>query len=294
MQTVLVEKKANGGDFYGAVTSDIKSSLIQFVSERGWGKSTALKNIVKRCMEKDPNIQFYAFDTSQSWYKKAPLKYRQLVTREKIKTGQVANIPDCVYEIGSLSEAERRVFLGIIIKQHYERRYQLSLSDPEAFNRLPWCVYILEEANVYFGSFSLRMKDWVTPVLQDFVSVGRNYKMSAFLVATAEQGEISPSLRRRSRRIYGKLVAEGDIAIVRRTDKAMAEYLAKDIPRFNFIYWGESFIGPIRVLDTVTETPADYIMKTPPIQAKTISSGWIVQLLLGMFFMVMLIYFFLS
>lgn len=144
--------------------------------------------------------------------------------------------------------------------QDYRRNYEMSMNEPDKFKKeCLWTIYVIEESNTIFNSYSLRKNDWVSPVLQDFISIGRNFKLGAFLLATAEEGEISPSLRRRSRRIYGRLVAEGDIARVRRTDKKMAEYLAKEIPRFNFVYWGERFFGPVHVKDTVTTTPMDYI-----------------------------------
>lgn len=292
MQTVLVEKKANDEEkeFYDNIVRDAKQSLIQFVSDRGHGKSTSLKNIVAKCKENDPNMQFIATDVSQSWYKKAPMQYRQLVTREKMKAGQVANVIDCVYEIGSMTEDEQRAFIGIIMGQHYEKRYKMSLESPEEFEKLPWLVFILEEANLYFNSYSMTKNDAFSPIFKKFVSVGRNYKLGAFLITTAEEGEISPSLRRRSRRIYGRLIGEGDIARVKKVDKQMGEYLAKEIPRFTFIYWGTRFFGPVRVKDTVTNVPVDYIMQTPPIKS-TIGSWWLVQLLLGAFFMAMFIWF---
>lgn len=264
MQSTLFENPIKGGSeedsFYDSIIKDTKQSLLLFLSERGHGKSSSLKSIVKECKERNADITLKVFDPSQTWFKKSPLKYRQYITREAIKQGRIKNIGDCVYEIGLLSEEERRVFLGMVIMQDYRRNYEMSMNEPDKFKKeCLWTIYVIEESNTIFNSYSLRKNDWVSPVLQDFISIGRNFKLGAFLLATAEEGEISPSLRRRSRRIYGRLVAEGDIARVRRTDKKMAEYLAKEIPRFNFVYWGERFFGPVHVKDTVTTTPMDYI-----------------------------------
>lgn len=262
MQAKLVENldsSTGEAEFFKAISIDIKQSLILLLSERGHGKSSSLKAIVKYCKDTNADITIKVVDPSQTWWKKSPIKYRQYVTREAIKAGRIKNVGDCVYEVGMLSEEERRAFLGMIVAQDYKRNYEMSMNDPEKFKKeCLWTIYVVEESNTIFNSFSLRKNDWVSPVLQDFVSIGRNFKLGAFLLATAEDGEISPSLRRRSRRIYGRLVAEGDIMRVRRSDKAMAEYLSKEIPRFNFVYWGSKFYGPVHMKDIADTTPLDY------------------------------------
>lgn len=268
-QTTLVTCKPpidESEEFFSAIVNDIKKVPILLLSERGWGKSTALKTIIKRCKESHQDISVKIFDVSMSWFKTSPTKYRQLVTVEKIKAGQVVNVGDCIYEMGLLNEAQRRMFVGTIINQDYKKAYNLKLMDEKAFDGLPWNVYLFEEANTYFSSFSFRVKDWVSPVLSDFISVGRNYKLSAFLVATAEQGELAPSLRRRIRRIYGRLVAEDDIARVRRQDKDMANYLSKEIQRFNFIYLGDRFYGPVLIPDEVKTAAIDFPLDNIPVQ----------------------------
>jgi hypothetical protein len=264
-------------EFFKAVSEDLKQSLVLFLCERGHGKSSSLKAIIKYCKETNSDIIVKCFDPSMSWYEISPTKYRQYVSTEKLTTGMIDNVGDCTYEIGSLTEEQRRFFLGTCIAQDYKYRYNLRLNDPAAFKKLPWVIYVIEESNTIFGSFSFRKNDAITPVLQDFVSIGRNYKMNAFLVATAEEGELSPSLRRRSRRIYGRLVAEGDIARVRKSNKAMANYLSNDIPRFSFVYWGSKFYGPTHINDTVKSTPEDYVVKNPaPAKAAGYNWDWLV------------------
>jgi hypothetical protein len=297
MQTTLVEKVVASGDereFYRAITSDVSKNIIQFISERGHGKSSALKTIVKRCRETHPELEFMAFDVSQSWYESAPLKYRQLVTLDKLRTGEIKNVVDCVYEMGSLSEAQRRQFIGTIIARIYKMRYEIKLNDPAAFAALPTLIFIIEESNVVFGSYSFRVKDWISPVLADFVSVGRNYKLSAILVATVEDGEMAPSLRRRSRRIYGRLVAEGDISRVRRNNKEMAKYLSQEISRFNFVYWGETFIGPVKVPDEVKTPAMDYIPREPVEEQVPFKIGFWGQFLIGAGIMALFLIWFLT
>ena len=259
-------------DFYDQIQRDIRQSLIQLVSERGHGKSTGLKTIVKRIRDTDPGITFKVFDPSQSWFERSPTKYRQYVTPAKLASGMVDNVGDCTYEIGALSEPQRRIFVGMCIAQDYKHRYDLRMNNPKAFEALGWTIYVLEEANVLFNSFSMRKNDAITPGLQDFVSVGRNYKLGAFLVATAEEGEIAPSLRRRSRHIYGRVESEADLSKVRRKDKELAAYLTV-IPRYTFVYLGDKKYGPVKMLDTVKCTPEDYVVLNPA-PAKAVGYNW--------------------
>jgi len=232
--TISTENKG----FYDQIAKDSKQSLILLVSEAGHGKSSSLKTIVAYCKEKRPDIVFFIFDVSQTWFHNAPTKYRQYVTMEKIQNRQIAHIHDCVYEIGSLPNEVKRAFVGTMLETEYTYRYNLKLKTTqgtmeerkkakEEWDALPTLVVIAEEANIYWGSYSLRRSDPYTPVFQSFVSVGRNYKMRVCLVATAEQGEISTSLRRRVRRIFGRLISEGDLNRIRRKDKELSIYLKR-------------------------------------------------------------------
>ena len=245
--------------FYDKIADDVQKVLIQFISEAGWGKTSSLRTIIKYCKEKHPELEFVILDVSQAWYHNAPVKYRQLVTREKLAKQQVANITDCVYEMGSLNKDEKRAFVGEIIKRHYEKRYQAKLEG--RLEEYPFLIFVMEESNIYFGSYSLRTNDQYSPIFQDFVSVGRNYRMRGFLVATAEVGEMSPSLRRRSRRIYGRIESEGDLSRIRKKNKELAKYIGSEIPRYHFVYYGDKVYGPVRVPDLVKNTPQDYIVE---------------------------------
>ena len=260
----LIEDTNNEcNEFYEEIAKDIQQTLIMFVCERGHGKSTSLKTIVQYCKDNHVELFFKIFDVSQSWYHKAPVRYRQRVTMEDLynlylgnRKAKLSNICDCVYEIGALNKEGRRLFVSHIIKQDWEERYNLKLDNHGLLDKLPFIVYVFEEANVYFGSYSLRKNDEVSPILNDFISVGRNYKLSAFLVTTVEMGEMSPSLRDRSRKIYGRIISDRDFNAVKRKDKELAESL-KTLPKYHFVYMGDNTIGPIRIPDTVNHTPID-------------------------------------
>jgi len=240
------------------IISDVLDAPIILVSKRGHGKSTSLMTIIDELKQNSPNIIVKTFDISQVWYHKAPVKYRQRVTVPLIQMNGIANIGDCVYEIGSLSKDVRRRFVAWIISQDYRLRYELGLrSGKEAIEILPKIIYILEEANTYFGSYSLRKNDDYTATLNDFISVGRNYGLSAFLVVTAEVGELSPSLRRRSTRLIGRIVNDYDMRMLNRKMKALGD-AANRMPKYHWIYYNGEASKPFRIRDEVKTVPTDF------------------------------------
>ena len=243
-------------EFYERIAKDSKQALIQIVSEAGHGKTSSLRTIIQHVKRTHPEIVFKIFDVSQAWYHCAPVQHRQLVTRRKMRSGKIANISDCVYEMGTLSKEDKRAFVGTIIKEDWDKRYQAKLDG--VLDELPLIAFVFEESNIYFGSYSFRTNDEHTPVFENYVSVGRNYKMRGFLVATAEQGEMSPALRRRTRKIYGRLVNSGDIRESKKTGVTVDLTM---IPKYSFAY--ADMVE--RVPDLVKNTPVDYVMKVTPI-----------------------------
>lgn len=277
----LDESKLDDNEFYDKIASDSKQVLIQLISEAGHGKTSSLRTIIDYCRKKHPDIVFKIFDVSQAWFHCAPTKYRQYITREKWEKKQVANIDDCVYEIGALSDEEKRVFVGSIIGLDYKKRYQMKMDGNGKLDNCSSLVYVFEESNIYFGSYSFRRNDMFSPVFQAFVSVGRNYKMRGFLIATAEIGEMAPSLRRRSRKIYGRLESEGDIGVVRRKNKELAQQLIC-IPKYHFVYLSDKPYGPVQVPDVVKNVPQDYVVEVKEVEKVTLNGGWWIQFLLAL------------
>lgn len=242
-------------DFYEKIAKDSNQALITLLSEAGHGKSSSLRSIIGYIREHDPTIVWKIIDCAQAWYHNAPVKHRQLITRDKLYTHQYANIEDCVYEIGGLSDDEARVFLGELMKQDWDTRYKAKIEG--RLDKLPLIAYVIEEANIFFGPQSFRKNDEYTPIFQKFVSVGRNYKLRGFLVATGEMGEMAPSLRDRSRKIYGRIISERDSRVIRLKDRDLAEYL-KTSPKYTFVYYSDKVYGPVKIPDSVKHVPVDY------------------------------------
>lgn len=249
-------------EFYEAIADDVKREFIQLLSVAGHGKTSSLRTILQYCKDKHPDLTFKIFDCSLAWYHNAPVKYRQLVNERTLRSGQVQNVCDCVYEIGQLTEEQKRLFVATILQQDWQYRYNLKLENPGALEREPFIIYIWEEANIYFGSYSFRSNNPSTEVFKNVASVGRNFRMRGVLIATAEVGEISPSLRRRSKKIYGKVESESDLAKIRRRDKSRrykVESQVMKMPKYHFLYdRGKDAYGPVRIPDAVDHTPEDY------------------------------------
>ena len=242
------------------IIEDVLRRPIILLSDRGHGKSTSLMTIVQELKKKHPRIIVKVFDISQAWYHRAPLAHRQRITPEKLMRVDFHNREDCVYEIGSLPSDFRRVFVSLIVNQDYKVRYEMGLRyGMDAVKKLPIIIYIFEEANCYFGSYSLRKNDEYTMVLNDFVSVGRNYGLGAFMVVTAEMGELSPSLRRRSTRIVGQVSNDYDMRSLNRKSKGLGKKALK-MPRFHWVYFNGEESKPFRIRDEVDAIPKDYAL----------------------------------
>ncbi len=268
---------------FSKIAEDVTQLLILFLAVRGHGKSSSLRTVLKHIQQERSDIVFKIFDVSQAWFHNAPVQSRQMVTVQTLRNKQVVNLDNCVYEMGRLSEAQRREFVASLVAQDYQKRYDVKRKNNGKIDTLPWVVYIFEEANVYFGSYSFRRNDDFSPVLQDFVSVGRNYKMSAFLVATAEQGEISPSLRRRVSRLYGRVESVSDLNALKRRDKE-AEKIVRVLPKYHFLYYSGGSFGPFRIRDEVNQVPRDHIVpqvEVTQLYQRPLGLSWWKQFVVG-------------
>lgn len=261
------------------ICDDLKKVLVLMVSERGWGKSTSAKTIISHLKKTSPETIIKAIDVSLSWYNCAPLKHRQYVTIEKLARNQIANVEDCVYEIGELPLEHRRFFLAELIRQDMQRLRQNVLNGEKTRP----IVYLLEEVSTYLNSYSLRKGDSASTVLSDFVNIGRNLStnggggLSALMICTAEVGELSPSLRRRARRLYGRVSASGDLNEARRRSPQLKQQIEHQKP-YTFTYAGQQIIT-CRIPDTIKTQPTDYTTNTRPTQQPkpTLNASWYLQ-----------------
>ena len=213
------------------IVEDLYLYPVVCVAQRGHGKTNLIKNMVKSA----PEIVWKIFDVSQAWYHSAPVKYRMWVNPESTYKENVRN---CVYELGQLSEADRRAFIAYIIGQDYDARYMgVFIDGPEVIEKIPLIVYIIEESNVIFNSYSLNKVDEVGEVLRDFISVGRNYGLNGVFVTTASMGELSTRIRRRASLLMGQVLGGSELGAIRRRANKETVEKVKSLKRFEFLYW---------------------------------------------------------
>ena len=242
------------------VIQDLKSVPVLFLAERGHSKSTSAKHIISKALEMDSSLIVKVFDVSMSWYWCAPLRFRQLVTAETIDRDEIDNIGSCVYEMGQLSDDDRRAFLASIIHADFKERYNTAKNyGPDTLKGLPTVVYVLEEVNTYLGSYSLRKGDMSAQILVDFVSVGRNYGLTFLGLTTCLSGEVSPSVRNRCRLLLGRVTSDADLRVVKARTDAHTRDISKSIAKYYFVYGGIVE----RIPDSVRSRPMDYKVKTP-------------------------------
>jgi len=239
----------------------------------GHGKSSSLRTIIAELKRREPEIILKIFDISQAWYHCAPVEFRQRVTPQTLAQGVITNLGDCVYEMGSLDKEGKRAFVASIIDMDYRTRYDIGLDQGiDAVKKLPFIIYVFEEASCYFDSWSITMRqnDPWSPILYNFVMVGRNYGLRSFMVVSSEQGELCPKMRRRSTRLLGRVESKEDLANYRGKSKWLGE-VVKSIPKYHFVYWNGAGFGPFRIRDLVKSAPADFIQvgeETEPVEKK--------------------------
>ena len=252
------------------ISEDIEEFPIVLIAKRGHGKSSSLKTILKRIIEdrelNGESLILKVFDISQSWYWNSPTKYRQRVTLDTIKSGRVENIGDCSYEIGELSKDDRRSFVASILSQDYTERYQLGIRyGADTLKGLPLILYIFEEASTYFDTYSLRRSDIASKILNDFISVGRNYGLNGVFVVNRMNGELSTGVRERSALLIGRISGDGELSSLRRSTNKRVRELAQSIPKYHWVYFSGYESEPFRVRDEVNHRPEDYNKIRKPI-----------------------------
>lgn len=251
------------------------------------GKTSSLRTIIGRLKERNPKAIIKIFDISQAWFHNAPVKYRQRITPEVLIENRYRNINNCVYEIGSLPPEYRRYFIALIVNQDYTSRYEMGLQyGLESVGKLPRVFYVFEEATNYFGSWSLKRKDESAPVLYDFITVGRNYGLRAFLVVTREIGSLSTDIRDISPKILGHVEAKSDLAYYKSKNKGVYD-MVKAMPKYHWIYCYRENYGPFKIGDEVDHTPEDYRMPAP-IEVARVDKGiskwvWFILIVLVVF-----------
>jgi len=255
------------------IINDVHDVNIVLNAVNAHGKTSSLRTIIGRLKQQNPKAIVKIFDISQAWFHNAPVKRRQRITPEVLIDKRYLNVNDCVYEIGSLPPEYRRYFIAVIVGQDYQSRYNLGIDHPQAVADLPRIFYVFEEATNYFGSWSLKRKDESAPILYDFVTVGRNYGLRAFLVVNREIGSLSTDIRDTAPKILGHIEAKSDLRYYKSRDKRVYE-LIKSMPKYHWVYCYRGTHGPFRIGDEVERVPDDYTYIQPRIAVEKDPFPW--------------------
>jgi len=256
---------------FDQIIYDLSLKHLVMLADKGHGKTSSAKAIIQYIKERmGDRISVKVFDLSQRWYHGAPLKWRQWVTIDRYRRGLIRNVDDCVYEIGDLSQDDRRMFVAWIISKDYKERYRIGIRRGiEAIEEQPLIVYVFEEANAYFKSMSIKGGDAAARALSDFAFVGRNYGLTGISIVLFEVGGFSTDFRRISNHLYGAVESKADRGMLRREiDKQLAKDVSPEkIKRFYWYYRGTKKFGPFRIFDWSEGcgTPEDY---EPPLYAR--------------------------
>jgi len=260
-ENLRVEPVSDSLRFIDKIIDDFHEVNIVMNAVNGHGKSSSLRTIIGRLKERYPHSIVKIFDISQAWFHVAPVKHRQRVTVELLRENKILNINNCVYEMGSLSKIQRRVFIAWIVNQDYQSRYNMGLMyGIDSVKKLPMVFYVFEEATTYFGSWSLKRSDPHAGVLYEFITVGRNYGLRSFLVVNREKGSLSTDIRDISPKVLGYVEAESDLRYYAGKSKALRK-LVESMPKYNWVYYNKQRYGPFRIMDKVKNVPKDFIIK---------------------------------
>lgn len=272
------------------IVCDLRKTHLIVNSEAGHGKTTLVKNVIRELKEVEPKTIVKVFDVSERWSDTSPLPHRQMIgpqTLIDLFNGKPSflNLPDCVYEMGSLDEDSRRYFVSKIIEQDYESRYaQAEKYGISSVDNLPRVIYVFEEADTYFDSTGLNTKRGYTLLLvghsgkyeikvdnpagrlRDFIKVGRNFGLRGVCIVTACVGELGTKLRRRSKHLIGKIISDSDYREYNRMKKWKKDGkrfglgdLARENPDYYWVYYNGKYLSePFMIEDLVTEKPENY------------------------------------
>jgi len=229
---IIPVEEAKSDNHLDLLLTDLIRKILICMGEPGHGKTVTVKDLVYHAKQHGWIVKI--FDISLAWRYNAPVEHYQKVVNPEL----YRNMDDCIYDIAMLSPNERRELIASIIKQDWIIRYLGIDADPDYLSYEPQTLYIFEEGNSYFDSYSLNRKDAAGAILTDFISARRNYKQSAVIVATAVSGEVATKFRRRCNFLSGKIMGEEERRYLKNgTSRGFMEK-ASILGLREFIYYG--------------------------------------------------------
>ena len=181
-------------NFNKKFTFDIETALTQgttICGGRGCGKSTLAKQIVKQLQEHSVKIK--VFDNSQAWQNSS---IETII--EVTPNAQVACFDSAVYDLSRLIPTEHRKY----IEQQVKADYYSAVNMPQAQREST--VFVFEECEIVLGRS-------VSAIMQQLISVGRNYRLSYLAIAQRLQ-RINTDLISLSNQLFiGRMHEQNDL-----------------------------------------------------------------------------------
>ena len=214
------------------ILDDAELKPLVVAGEPGNGKTTIVKQLTMMAKKRGWIVQ--CFDISTAWYHDSPLSNRVTC----YDWGSPPNIGDTMYDMSALSTMDRRTLVSRMIKENWDTRLDGVKDDPEYLGSQPMHLYIFEEGNTYFSSSDLNKKDWCGQTLTDFISVRRNLKFTAIIVATAVSGEIATRFRRRCSYMLSRVTSQEERNYLRKSTDDETMKVTMSLPRYKFVFYG--------------------------------------------------------
>jgi hypothetical protein len=245
------------------IIKDLSAKPLLIIGGREAGKTIITKYLLDLAKQSYDNIKVRVYDNSVAWYHSAPLMYKQDVDPTFLQTRQTI-YEDCLYEIGKLDKDQRRQFIASIIKNEYDQRYEVVKADPGNLSRLNWSLSVIEECQSLLDKYKT-----LGSSIHDWVSVGRNFKMTAML-CTQRAAEVDTTIVERCSILAGYCEGDNNLQKIRRATNKEFHEIVKATPfrSYYFSYWNGSIFTNIKVPLIVYPSPSIYpVTVTRPLTA---------------------------
>ena len=238
------------------IIQDLTAKPLLIIGGREAGKTCIAKFLLDLTKQSYKNIKVRAYDNSLAWYHSAPLMYKEDIDPIYLQSRHTI-YEDCLYEIGKLDKDQRRNFISEVIKNEYDQRFEIVRSAPENLSKLPWGLSVIEECQSLLDKYKT-----LGSSIHDWVSVGRNFKMTA-MFCTQRAAEVDTTVVERCSILAGYCEGDNNLKKIRNATNREFWEIVKATPfrSYYFSYWNGSIFKNIKVPLINYPSPSTYPMK---------------------------------
>lgn len=240
-QTENLEKKPFSFDVEVALTQGTT-----ICGGRGCGKTTLAKTIVQELQRQGVNVKI--FDNSQAWLNSSVETVFAVTPHATVES----SLDSAVYDLSRLTPQEQRRFIEAQVKTDY---YEAVNTAAELRN---WRIYVFEEAEIILGKT-------VSPIMQQLISVGRNFSLS-YLAIAQRLARINVDLISLSGQLYvSRLHEQNDLNKIKNWVPNTEQL--KSLELGDFIKYSDGKTELVHVDKFETDTQHDYFITAAPREA---------------------------